>query len=162
MKCITDMTTPDITTPHAWTWWHEQIVDTRRSGRGLDWKTPCCLLFSVLHSRLICCCIRTDKQTDRQTKDKITYLNKRERHLTTFIKKKQRSAPEPLGGFCQKQLADLHIFFFFYHLFFPCLFITSFVSFSCLFFFYPLWGIVLLYIKNPFKIHLENKFTKKI
>jgi len=31
-------------------------------------------------------------------------------------------------------------------------------------FFHPLWGIVPFYIRNPFKIHLEQKkkFTKKI
>ena len=74
--------------------------------------------------------------------------------LFTFV---QSSAArlDPWEDFVKSSLLTFHIFFFFYYLFFPCLCITSFFWFSCLFFFYPIWGIVLLYIRNPFKIHLE-------
>ena len=53
---------------------------------------------------------------------------------TIKIKKKQRSAPGPLGDFCQQQLADFLLYFLFLILSLHFLLITSFFWFSCLFF----------------------------
>ena len=41
-------------------------------------------------------------------------------------KKKQRSAPGPLGDFCEQQLADFLLYFLFLFLSLPFLLITSF------------------------------------
>jgi len=56
-------------------------------------------------------------------------------HIILKMKKKQRSAPGPLRGFCQQHCADFPYIFLL--LFFSFLiFITSFFWFSCLFFYF--------------------------
>ena len=76
-----------------------------------------------------------------------------------FHRKKtaQRSAPGPLGDFCQQQVADLSYYLFLLlSLFFPFLFITSFFWFSCLFFSF---SFVMSFIFCLFRLLFPVKIT---